>query len=320
MTTWQTRVHGLLWEPAGDPGSPTVLRAHAVYPLIAVVVILLGLNWPFMAIGLRSISAVWMVSFRLIGATLTLFAIAAATGRLARPARGDYPIVASVAVFRLSLVFMLVFLALEIVPPGRSSILVWTSSLWTVPIAVAVLRERMSRLRWLGLVAGVGGILFVFEPTRLDWSDTRVLLGHGMLLLAAVITAGVTVHIRSHTWIATPLGLLPWQMLIAAVPITALALVVEGIPTIDWTAGLVGIVVYQGVAASGIAIWGQLTVLRAHPAISTSLALMAVPVVGLTSSAIIVDESLTVAVVLGLVLVLAGVALNRIADARTASG
>ncbi|NIR38934.1 MAG: EamA family transporter, partial [Actinobacteria bacterium] len=77
--------------------------------------------------------------------------------------------------------FMLVFLALEIVPPGRSSILIWTSSLWTVPIAAAFLGERMSRLRWAGLLAGVAGILFVFEPTRLDWGDSRVLLGHGML-------------------------------------------------------------------------------------------------------------------------------------------
>lgn len=315
---WRTRVHELLWEPAPEPGSPDVLRAGAVYPLIGVIVLILGMNWPFMAIGLRSISAVWMVAFRLIGAAVTLIVITAATGRLARPTRADYPIVLSVAVFRLSIVFMLVFMALEIVPPGRSSILIWTSSLWTVPIAAAFLGERMSRLRWAGLVAGVVGILFVFEPTRLDWGDSRVLLGHGMLILAAVVTASVTVHIRAHTWVATPLGLLPWQMLVAALPITFLAFVVEGWPTIEWTGQLVAIVVYQGVAASGIAIWGQMTILRAHPAISTSLALMAVPVVGLTSSALIVGESLTVGVVIGLVLVLGGVAVNRIADARTA--
>ncbi|NIR38935.1 MAG: EamA family transporter [Actinobacteria bacterium] len=119
---------------------------------------------------------------------------------------------------------------------------------------------------------------------------------------------------------ATPLGLLPWQMLVAALPITFLAFVVEGWPAIEWTGQLVAIVVYQGVAASGIAIWGQMTILRAHPAISTSLALMAVPVVGLTSSALLVDETLTVGVVIGLVLVLGGVAVNRIADARTAGG
>ena len=222
--------------------------------------------------------------------------------------------------FRLSIVFMLVFMALEIVPPGRSSILIWTSSLWTVPIAVAILGERMSRFRWLGLLAGIIGILFVFEPTRLDWGDSRVLVGHGMLILAAVVTAGVTVHIRAHSWVATPLGLLPWQMLVASAPITILAFAVEGWPAIDWTGQLIAIVVYQGVAASGLAIWGQMTILRAHPAISTSLALMAVPVVGLTSSAIIVGESLTVGVVAGLVLVLGGVALNRIADARPSGG
>lgn len=313
------RFHVAMWEPHSTDPQGFVLRRRAVYPVIAAVVLILGMNWPFMAIGLRSISALWMVALRLIGASIALFALAAATGRLRLPTRSDYPIVASVAFLRLSVVFMLVFTALEIVPPGRSSILVWTSSLWTVPIAVAFLGERMNRLRWLGMVAGAAGIILVFEPGRLDWADGRVVTGHLMLLAAAIISASVTVHIRGHRWVSTPLGLLPWQMLVAAVPMATIALIAEGIPSVDWYPGLAAIVLYQGVAASGVAMWGQLTVLRSHPAISTSLAFMAIPVVGLMSSAVIVDEALGLSVIAGLVLVLLGVGLNRFADADLAS-
>lgn len=283
--------------------------------MLAVVVVILGMNWPFMSVGLRSISPIWMTTFRLVGAALTLFAVTMASGRLSLPPRQDYPIVASVATLRLALVFILVFAALEIVPPGRSSILVWTTSLWTVPIAVMFLGERMNRARWLGLAAGMAGILLVFEPTRLDWSDGRVVAGHAMLLAAAIINASVSVHVRHHSWSSTPLGLLPWQMLVAAIPVLLIALVVEGIPSVDWTPQLVAIVAYQGVMASGLAIWGQLTVLRSHPAISTNLALMAVPVIGLISSAILLGELLTAGVVAGLALVVAGVAASTVADA-----
>jgi drug/metabolite transporter (DMT)-like permease len=189
--------------------------------------------------------------------------------------------------------------------------------LWTVPIAVVFLGERMNRLRWLGLTAGIAGILLVFEPTRLDWTDSRVIIGHAMLLTAAVLNASVSVHVRHHSWASTPLSLLPWQMLTAAIPVLVIALATEGIPSIDWTLGLAAIVVYQGTFASGFALWGQLTVLRTHPAISTNLALMAVPVIGLLSSAVIVDEPLSAAVVIGLGLVLAGVAASMLADSAS---
>ena len=309
------RARSAIWSPGESIGTPPLLRPGAVYPLLAIVVVVLGMNWPFMSVGLRSISALWMSTLRLIGACATLFMLTGATRRLSLPPRRDYPIVVSVA-FRQAVLFILVFSALEIVPSGRSSILVWTTSLWTVPIAAVFLGERMNRMRSLGLTVGVAGILLVFEPTRFDWTDGRVVAGHAMLLTAAMLNAAVGVHVRRHSWASTPLGLLPWQTLTATVPMLIIAIVVEGVPTIVWTPQLVAIVIYQGTFAGGFAIWAQLTVLRGHSAVSTYLALMAVPVVGLTSSAVLLGESLGVAVIAGLALVVTGVAASRLADSR----
>lgn len=316
-TSFRDRVRSALWLPGAPSGSPPVLRPGAVYPVLALVVIAFGINWPFMSVGLRSISAPWMLAFRLMGASTTLLALTSVTRRLSLPNRADYPIVLSVAVVKLALVFLLVFAALKTVPPGRSAILVWTASLWAVPIAVLLIGERITRLRLFGLGIGILGILFVFEPTRLDWTDGRVVLGHAMLLAAAMLNATVNVHVRRHSWSSTPLGLLPWQVLVASIPALVFALVTEGIPTIVWTPQLVAIVLYQGVVASGLAMWAQLTVLRSHPAISSNLALMAIPVIGLASSAVLLDEPLTGGVLAGLGLVISGVAANVVADARS---
>ena len=76
----------------------------------------------------------------------------------------------------------------------------------------------------------------------------------------------------------------------------------------------IGIVAYQGLAATAFAVWAQTTVLRSLPAISTNLTLMMIPVVGILSSALIVDERITAALLSGLVLILAGVSLNLQAD------
>jgi drug/metabolite transporter (DMT)-like permease len=217
---------------------------------------------------------------------------------------------------RLSLVTALVFSALRFVPPGRSSLLVYTASLWTVPLAVAFLHERLTRFRVAGLTLGSLGVVLLLEPWTLDWADTDLLVGLGMLLLAALGNASTTVHIRAHRWSGTPLGLMPWQMAIAAIPIAAIALAVEGAPSIRWTVETVAIVVYQILLASAFGFWGLLTISRSLPAITTNLILMAVPVVGLASSIPLADEDLTVAVAVSLVLILAGVALGILSDRR----
>jgi drug/metabolite transporter (DMT)-like permease len=294
-------------------GPPTLGRA-GVYPLLGFLILILGVNWPFLAIGLREISPLWMSAIRLLIGALVVLAATALSGRLRTPSRRDLPVILSVGWLRLATVYVLVFTALQSIPPGRSSVLVWTASLWAVPIAGIFLSERMSRLRWLGLGLGIAGIVALVEPWTTRWSQPGVAGGHVLLIVAAIVSAGVSVHIRGHRFIATPLGLLPWQLLAATIPILTLALIREGLPSIAWTTDLVLIVIYQGLPATGLALWLQVSVLRSLPAVSTNLWLMLVPVVGLISSALILSEQITLPLMIGLALVFGGVGLNLGAD------
>jgi drug/metabolite transporter (DMT)-like permease len=83
---------------------------------------------------------------------------------------------------------------------------------------------------------------------------------------------------------------------------------------IDWTPQLVLVVLYQGMLATGIAFWVQIVILRNLSAVSTNLSLMAVPVVGVVSSAMVLGEDITTSLVLGLLLVILGVAVNLLSD------
>ncbi|HEX9853740.1 MAG TPA: DMT family transporter [Acidimicrobiia bacterium] len=285
-------------------------RPPWLLPLLAVMILALGFNWPLISLGVDAIDPVWLGALRvLVAAVLSLF-FGVATGRLGRPHRGDSSIILGVAVFRIALTIAIVFTAVQFVPAGRSSVLVWTASLWTVPMAAIFVGERMTPLRWLGLAIGIAGIVSIVEPWRLDWTDGGVVVGHAMLLFVALFTAGVTVQLRGHQWATTPLDVLPHQLGLAAALLVGCALAVHGFPHIDWTWGLGLNVLYQGAAASMFATWAQSTVLRHYPAISTQLAMMAVPVVGLFSSVAILDEALTLAAVVGVACIVAGVALG----------
>jgi drug/metabolite transporter (DMT)-like permease len=292
-----------------------LLRRPAVYLLAAATVLVLGLNWPIMSEGVDLVSPLWLAAFRMGGAALVV-AAGMATRGLPRPRAADRPILWSVGLARLALVTALVFSALEFVPPGRSSILVYTASLWTVPLAVVFLHERLTTLRIAGLALGSAGVVLLIEPWTLDWSDGDLLVGIGMLLVAAIANASTTVHIRAHRWAGTPFELMPWQFAVAAVPIVVLAAVLEGTPEIRWTAATAGVIAYQIFLGSAFGFWGLLTISRSLPAITTNLTLMAVPVVGLLSSIPIANERLTPAVALSLMLVLAGVGLGLSSDRR----
>lgn len=316
MTGW---FRDMIWDAEDRPRHHRELRPTAIYALLVMVVLILGLNWPIMATGLQSITPVWMGVFRLGGATLVLMTIAAVGGRLRVPPRSDLPIVASLALFRLVAVTLLVFTALEIVPPGRSSVITWTTPLWTVPLAAVFLGDRMTWRRWIGLSLGIIGVIVLFEPWGLDWSAPGLALGHVLLVTASIVNASTSVHIRGHRWSVTPLDALPWQLSTATAVLLILALAVDGPVYVDWTPALVGIIAYQGILASGVALWAQIVVLRNIDPVSANLTMMGVPAVGVASSSLFLGEVVTPELTIGLILIVLGVAMNLLGE-RSAPG
>ncbi len=312
-------VRDMIWTSGNEPRHERRLTRPALYLLLATVVLLLGLNWPIMATGLESITPIWLGVFRVAGALLVILFISAATGNITKPPKRDLPMIVSLAVFRLSVVFVLVFTALQLVPAGQASVVVWTTSLWTVPIAAVWLGEKMSRRRWTGLVIGIVGVVVIAKPWGSDWTEPGVAAGYGLLILAAIILAATAVHIRAHRWTIEPLQAIPWQLAGAGVILIVTALAVEGPPVIDWTPQLAGIVAYQGILATGVAFWATIVILRNLAAVSANLTLMAVPVLGVVSSAIILGEEITTALILGMAMILAGVALNVLSDRSAAA-
>lgn len=302
-----------VWAPTTSSEPPT-MRRPAVYVLAAATVLALGANWPIMAEGLERMSPLWLAAWRIAGAALVMATVLAARRRLSVPQREDRAIWLSVGLVQLAFVTAVVFVALRYVPPGRSSIIVWTSPLWTAPLARIFLHERLTRLRLTGIALGTIGILVLLEPWALDWSDGKILIGTAMLLVAAIGNALTAVHVRGHRWVGSPMALMPWQLGLAAVPTLTLALVLEGLPDARWSIGTIAIVAYQIFLGSAFGLWGILTIGRSLPAISANLSVMAVPVVGLVTSVTFLHEPLTAGVLAGLVLVLLGVVLGLLSD------
>lgn len=277
--------------------------------LLAVVILIWGANWPVLKVALAYISPLWLAAFRLGIAAVCLFVILAATkGRVRLPSRQDMPLVLSISLLQMALFTALINFGLLYVDAGRSAILSYTTPLWVTPAAALFLGERLTVAKVAGVALGMAGVAVMFNPFSFDWNDRDVLLGNGLLLLAALAWAVAILHTRGHNWLAGPLDLAPWQMLIGFLPVLAAAFIVDGPPKIVWSAELVAALVYNGPIATAFAFWAVVTVTRMLPAITTSLSFLGVPVVGLLFSAAFLDEGLTADNLTGLGLIVAGVA------------
>ena len=105
-----------------------------------------------------------------------------------------------------------------------------------------------------------------------------------------------------------PLDLAPWQMLLAAAPLVVAALIVDGPKPGDFSPGFWVTAFYIAVFATAFAFWAVVEANRRLPATTTSNAMLAVPVVGLTVSAYVTGEKMDPWLIVGMVMMLVGIA------------
>jgi drug/metabolite transporter (DMT)-like permease len=277
---------------------------------LLTVVLAWGLVWPVNKVLLQSLSPLWALSLRSAIATVALFTIAAVLGRVARPPRADVPVLLSITLLHMVGFGVLATWGLQIVPTGRSVVLAYTTPLWVAPGAALFLGERLTPRRLVGVVVGLLGLGALFNPLAFDWSDRHAVLGNGAILLGALLWAASILHIRGHHWRSTPFDLVPWEMLLATVLVTPLAVVADGPPRAEYDGRLLALLLYAGIPGTAVAYWATAMASRALPAVTTALGLLATPVLSAVMATLWLGEPVTLSLLAAVVLILGGVALG----------
>lgn len=304
-----------------DPAKPASPSGAAIgFAFLALAVFSYGGLWPAMRAGVEYLPPLWFATARVFIGAVVLFAVLAATRRLRLPSRHDWPAVLSVGICMMGLYVSLVHYALQFVPAGRGALLAYSTPLWVAPVAVLLFGERLTALRALGLVLGLGGLGVLFNPAGFDWSDPDVVLGNGLCILAAMSWSVAILQLRGHRWHLSPLQLGPWQLLVATLVALPFAALLESGGTFRFGPALVALVGYGGVIGTALAMWAVATTIRHLGAVTASIGLLGGPVVSITISVLFLGEALTLTLLGGLVLILSGIALVTLAQARAPRG
>ena len=204
--------------------------------------------------------------------------------------------------------FVLIFWGLEFTNASRSVIFLFCSpfvvalgSQWFVP------GERLNRLQFTGLGIAFVGIVIAFGesmtlPTR------TMLIGDTMLIAAAIFWGAATVVVKAGP-LATisPTRTLLYQLGVSALilPVASWALGEPGV--IRWSAFAIASVAYQTIWVVAITYLAWFWLIRHYPAPRIASFTFFTPIFGVFAGWLILDEPLTIALLVALALVATGV-------------
>lgn len=212
--------------------------------------------------------------------------------------------------------FVVLFIALNLgMPAGLMSLVVQTQVFFTIGLAVAFWRESVQRWHIVGaLVAAIG--LIVIGVTKLQGG-----IGFAFLLVligAFFWGAGNTVakHVAriADGGRVSPMNFIAWSSLAAVPPLVVISLGVEGfdalvrpLTTQSWALWAHLCVLAYAAQVFGYGLWSNL--LTRYPASMVSPFALWVPVAGMSATAVVFGESLSVLQIVGALVVMLGLAI-----------
>lgn len=257
--------------------------------LLGAITLMWGCNWPMMKFSLREVEPLTFRALTMTGGVLVLAAWFSLRGTSLALPRAQAGRVLGLALPNIVGWHFASIIGLTQLAAGRASILAFTMPVWTVLLGALLFGQGLTRRAGVASLCALAAValLAIDEFTMLAGRPVGVL----WLQVAAVSWAyGTLLMRRVHVGLPTE-ALTVWMMAFGAAIFWAAALVAEPLP--DWRAwhgatwaSLVwGTVINFGVSQL---LWFGLA--RELPAQAAAFSLMAVPLVGVLSSALVVGE------------------------------
>lgn len=278
--------------------------------LALLVVVVWGLNFVVIKVGLHNMPPLMLAGLRfLLVAFPAIFFVA--RPKIPLSLLLGYGLTISFGQFAF------LFSAIKFgMPAGLASLVLQAQAFFTIILGAFAFGERLQGKQLVGIALAVFGVLVLIEAS-LNGQHVGM-LGFMLTLAAALSWACGNIFnkkIMQHPSRPAVMSLVVWSALIPVVPFFLSSLLLDGPAQI--TQSLVAIdmttilsLVYLAFVATivGYGIWGSL--LGRYETWRVAPLSLLVPVVGLASAAVLLDETLTGLQLLGALLIMAGLYIN----------
>ncbi len=272
--------------------------------LALVVIVVWGLNFVVIMVGLQDVPPMLLGALRFLLAALpAVFFI--------RPPRVPLRWLLAYGLTISLGQFAFLFSAMKVgMPAGLASLVLQSQAFFTLFFAALLLGERVRAVNLFGLLVAAGGLALIGAQS-----------GQGMTLAGFMLTIGAASMWALGNVVTRKIGdvnlvgLVAWGSLVPPLPFLGLSWWLEGPVAIETALqgfGLKSLLVLAylsfGATILGYSLWSRL--LSRYPASQVAPFSLLVPVVGLSSSALLLDERLDALQMTGVLLVMLGLLVN----------
>nr|WP_322941771.1 EamA family transporter [Pseudomonas sp. s4] len=272
--------------------------------LALLVIIVWGLNFVVIKVGLQGMPPMLMGALRFM---LAAFPAILFVRRPQVPLRWMLAYGMTISVGQFAFLFYAMHVGM---PAGLASLVLQSQAFFTLFFAALFLGERLRGSNLFGLLVAASGLLLI----GLQGGQAMTLAGFALTIAAASMWALGNVVTRKLGKVNL-VGLVVWGSLIPPLPFLALSLWLEGPELISQSLRSLGldsllVLAYLAFGATilGYGLWSRL--LSRYPASQVAPFSLLVPVVGISSSALLLGERLGSMQMAGAALVMVGLLIN----------
>lgn len=290
-------------------------RPLAPILLLASLSLFWGLNWPGMKIILSEVTVWWFRAMCLVVGGFILLSVSALSGNRWRLYRREIKPVMFCGTFAVLGWMVCSAYGVSLMPAGRASIIAFTMPVWATLIAAPVLGEKITPAKIGGLILGVAGLAVLIGS---DWVILRQAPVGALFMLGAALSWGLgTIIIKRIAWEIPPLSNIAWQLLYSAIPVTLVASLAEPLPDLTELNGRTVIaVIYIFLFPMSYCQWAYFKSVTLLPASIAAIGTLMVPVIGVYSSFLILDERVSLGDLIALLLVLSALVMVLLVPTR----
>ncbi len=259
-----------------------------------------GGSWPVMKFALTELPVYTFRALTGAFAAICVLLLSAALGHSLRLPREDWRPTAIAGLFNITGWFYFTAVGLTLLPAGRSAVLAYTMPVWAVIAARVLANDPITARKVLGLLLGMGAVATLVGEDIVKFGQAPV---GALAVLGAAISWAIGTVIQKRDWNTPILTLIGWQLVFGTIPLLILAVLYDTAPFADLTLRGVLAVSHVVLIACLFGYWAWFNVVKLVPTSVASIAVLTVPLVGITSSALMLGESVGIAELVALALI-----------------
>ena len=267
---------------------------------LCLIYLIWGMNWVVMKTANTFFPPITFVAYRFLFGALVLLSVWFWL-HLPLPKKKYWPWIFLTGILQMGLNNIAAQTSMLTLGAGMVSVLNYSMPVFAAVMAHFLLGERLTWRKGAGIVLAIAGMAVLMD-VHAGGDVTAICIG----LLSAVFWGLASIFVKLKLADVNPISLTTWQMVCASLSLLAYTAVVpQG--EVVWNAESVLCLIYNGVLASALAFFLWSWILQHIEVSKASVAVLAVPVVGVVGGILCLGEPMTLHIFFGMLMIMAGI-------------